>query len=416
MKIAFCSIGSRGDIQPFLELGRKAAVRGHQVKVVSAGMYQSLADDFGVAYEAFEGDYAALVDDEQMKKMIGKNPFTMRQKLREKVYPVLESSLHKFYEVAQWADALVYHPKTLIDSFGQQMPHKLMKAYVVPAFTPTAAFRNPLLEFLPLPSFLNKFSYRITNFLMGTVGEPIRNFQKKHQIQQSSNWLETPAIYGVSPSLIERPADYPADHLFTGLWLSPPQTQAPLPSAWTEFLSQKIPTLVITFGSMPYQAKTPIKDFIQALIKSFDLQVLLVRGWGLKDAEIPQHERVLAIERVPFDQLFPLADYVMHHGGAGTTATALQAGLPQMICPVLHPLGDQYWWGKQLARKALGVRPVPLKKLTISSLKKGVHELIATHWTEPQRLKEVIEAEHGLEKAVDLIESSFGPRAQNLAN
>ncbi|MEM9984007.1 MAG: glycosyltransferase, partial [Bacteroidota bacterium] len=368
MKIAFCSIGSRGDIQPFLELGRQATERGHQVKVVSAGMYQSLAEDFGVAYEAFEGDYASLVDDEQMKKMIGKNPFTIRQKLREKVYPILENSLHKFYEAAQWAEAVVYHPKTLIDSFGQQMPQKLMKAYVVPAFTPTAAFRNPLLAFLPLPPFLNKFSYRITNALMGTVGEPIKHFRQKHQIQQRSNWLDTPAIYGISSSLIEHPTDYPSDHYFTGLWLSKPEDHAPLPSEWTEFLSRKTPTLIITFGSMPYQAKIPIKDFIQALIEAFDLQVLLVRGWGLKDAELPQHERVLAIERAPFDQLFPLADYVLHHGGAGTTATALQAGLPQMVCPVLHPVGDQYWWGKQLARKGLGVNPVPLKKLRVSDL------------------------------------------------
>ena len=404
MKIAICTIGSRGDIQPFLVLGQGLARHGHTVKVSSATMYTELAQAYEVEYVPFAGDYHSLVDNEEMKKTIGRNPFTLRKKLKEKVYPVLESSLKTFFELAQWADVVVYHPKALVDAFGYLFPEKLVKAYVVPAFTPTKAFPSPVLSGLPIPSFLNRFSFRITNALISTVKGPIQSFYTKHGLSRPFRLLDTPVLYGISPSFLPRPADYPPHQHFTGFWLDD-QSKQEVDEPVRSFLDTPRRKLIITFGSMPYKSKIPVNELIAALQHQMDVKVLVVRGWGLKDALIEQVPDVLAVEHAPFDKLFPLADAVVHHGGAGTTAVALKAGVPMMICPVLHPVGDQMFWGEQATKAGVGVKSIPLAKLTVRNFVESVEQLFKPVLTlAAQRLQKKIAAENGVEVAVMLLE------------
>lgn len=404
MKILLCSIGSRGDIQPFLVLGDYLSKHGHEVRVASANMYKEMAKNYEVEYHAFEGDYASIIDDDEMKKMVGKNPMTMRKNLAEKVYPIIQNSIQKFYDLSGWADTIIYHPKTLVDCFGKDIQHKLIKAYVIPAFTSTKAFRNPILQFLALPKFLNKFSYKLVIALMGTVKTPINNFRKENNIEKSPLFLNTPILYGISPKVLERPDDYPKDNLFTGFWLKETQDQK-LDDKIQDFVSDEKEVLIITFGSMPYKSNTPIQEFIDAIRKELDVKILIVKAWGLKDAKINEGTNVLAIDRAPFDLLFPRVDYVMHHGGAGTTATAIKAGIPQFICPVLHPFGDQFFWGKVLEEKNVASKPIPLKKLTTQNIISSIKQLVNPKLKENAKmLAEQVRMEDGLYQVLEFIE------------
>ena len=180
MKIALCTIGSRGDVQPFLVLGEYLSKQGHQVKVSSAKMYESLASEYDVEYVAFEGDYESIMDDSKLKKKIGKNPFALGKALKEQVYPIIENSLATYYDLLKWSDVILYHPKTMIDGIGSEMQHKLIKTYVVPFFTPTRTFTNPVLMFLPVPKFLNKLTYKFANAMMNSLSTPVKNFRKKN--------------------------------------------------------------------------------------------------------------------------------------------------------------------------------------------------------------------------------------------
>jgi sterol 3beta-glucosyltransferase len=406
MKIAICTIGSRGDVQPFLILGNYLAQRGHEVKFASAEMYRSLAEHLNVEYVAFEGDYEKLTSDEAMKEVVGKNPFTIQKNLKEKVYPIIENSIDTFYEVSQWADAIVYHPKSLVDCFGFQFPEKLMKAYVVPAFSPTKEFHVPIFSF-PIPAFLNKSTYQLANSLISTVKTPVNNFKAKHNIKGKFKFIKTPTIYGISPSFLPQPKDYPIGHHFTGFWFDKTVTRT-LSAEVKSFMNGDKKKLVLTFGSMPYKSKVDINDFINGILSENDIKILVVRGWGLKDANIEESENVKAVDKSPFDQLFPLADAVIHHGGAGTTAIALKSGVPMMICPVLHPVGDQMFWGKQVQQLGVGVQPIPLSSLKVSQLTRSVKKLMHQDFSaKTQRLKAKIEQEDGLKRATELIEAHF---------
>lgn len=403
MKIAVCTIGSRGDIQPFLVLGNALAQRGHQVRFATAQMYSSLVARYTVEFTPFSGDYGTLVDSQEMKRVIGANPFTISKNLKEKVYPIIENSLETFLEVAKWADAVVYHPKTLIDAFGSLFPEKLIKAYVVPAFVPTKEFPSPAFSGLPIPPFLNRVSYKMTNALIGTVKGPIQAFCSKHDLPKKIELLDTLTIYGISPHFIPKPPDYPEHHHFTGFWFDSSSTE--LPEQLLQFFTSKKKKLIITFGSMPYKSKIDINKFISAILAQMDVRVLLVRGWGLKDIPIAESEEVLAIDSAPFDKLFPLADAIVHHGGAGTTASALQAGLPMMICPVLHPVGDQMFWGRKAHEAGLGVPPIPLSQLTLFQFVNSMRQLLGQDFSlASQRMRDNLAQEDGLAKAVEIIE------------
>ena len=407
MKILLCSIGSRGDIQPFLVLGDYLSKQGHEVRVASANIYEDMAKEYAVDYFAFDGDYGSIVNDEDIKKMVGKNPLTMRKNLVEKVYPIIENSIQKFYDLSGWADVIIYHPKSLVDCFGKNIQHKLIKAYVIPAFTPTKSFRNPLLQFLSLPKFLNKFTYKLVIAMMGTVKTPINNFRNKNQIAKAPLYLDTPILYGISTKILDRPADYPKDHLFTGFWLKETKGQT-LDSKILDFIAGDKKVLLITFGSMPYKSNTPIQEFIDAILSTYDIKILIVKAWGLVNSKIENNERVLAIDRAPFDLLFPKVDCVVHHGGAGTTATAFLAGIPQFICPVLHPFGDQYFWGKLIEEKKAGAPPVPLKKLKTKKLVQSIEVLLSQDAIKNAKLlAEAIRKEDGLLAANNFINDHF---------
>ena len=411
MKIAICTIGSRGDVQPFLILGNALAKNGHIVRLSTAEMYSPLAAKYSVEFFPFKGDYRALVDSDEMKKVIGSNPLTIGKRLREKIYPIIENSLETFFEVSSWADVVVYHPKCLIDTFGVLFPEKLIKAYVVPVFTPTKEFPSPVFSGFPISAFLNKLSFRMTNALIGTVKIPVNAFCFKQGLPSKFKFLDTPILYGISPNFLPKPLDYPSHHHFTGFWFDD-TSSSELPVDITSFFETSKKKLIITFGSMPYKSKIDINEFISALVSELDVGVAIVRGWGLKDASIIERDNVLVIDHAPFDRLFPVADGVVHHGGAGTTAIALRAGLPMMICPVLYPVGDQMFWGKRVWEAGLGVAPVPLSKLTVTQFVRTVKTLLEGNFSQSSlEMQSQIAKEDGLTEAVKIIEQ---PRDRSL--
>ena len=413
MKIAICTIGSRGDIQPFLVLGEYLSENGFQVKVASAKMYEALAANYKVTYQSFEGNYASIVDDEALKKEIGRNPFMIGKELKEKVYPIIESSLETYFDLVKWADVVLYHPKTMLDGICGTMQEKLIKAYVVPAFTPTKEFTNPIVSFLPIPKFLNKLTYLFNNIALSTFNTPVKNFRAKHKLAKGRSILETPVIYGVSPLILDRPADYPKDVFFSGFWMKDNKNDQ-LSEEVASFVSNEKKVLLITFGSMPYKSEVDFNLYVKAIVDHFDLKVLVVRGWALKGKEIYKNDQVLAIDAAPFTALFPLVDFVVHHGGAGTTAIALKSGLPQMICPVLHPFGDQYFWGKQIERNGVGVSPIPLKKLTVNKFIDSIRQLVDERLSiEADKLKQKLAAENGLLRAKEIIEKHYAQQQRS---
>jgi sterol 3beta-glucosyltransferase len=114
-------------------------------------------------------------------------------------------------------------------------------------------------------------------------------------------------------------------------------------------------------------------------------------------------DSVFVIDSVPHAWLFPRAAAVVHHGGAGTTAAGLRAGVPSVIVPFF---GDQPFWGQRVAQLGVGPAPIPRRELTVERLAQAIHEAV----TDPamrQRAAHLgsnIRAEDGIARAVAVIQ------------
>jgi UDP:flavonoid glycosyltransferase YjiC (YdhE family) len=131
----------------------------------------------------------------------------------------------------------------------------------------------------------------------------------------------------------------------------------------------------------------------------------LLTGWGgLQQSDLPDH--IFKLEAAPHDWLFPRMTAVVHHGGAGTTAAGLRAGVPNIVVPFFL---DQPFWGHRVKTLKVGPAPIPHKQLSIERLTNVIQLAVndAAMHQQAAELGERIRAEDGVKAAIDLINSSF---------
>jgi sterol 3beta-glucosyltransferase len=169
-------------------------------------------------------------------------------------------------------------------------------------------------------------------------------------------------INGFSTHVLPRPADWPDSSLVTGYWfLDEPQWRPP--DALCEFLAAGPKPIYVGFGSMVSSNATRFTEVVLDAVKRSGQRAVLATGWGGLDHEgIGQSERVFFVRHAPHDWLLPRVSAAVHHGGAGTTAAAVRAGIPSVIVPFY---GDQPFWARCLHRK--GVAPPSMDRKDLSS-------------------------------------------------
>jgi sterol 3beta-glucosyltransferase len=405
MKIAILTSGTRGDIQPYVVLGQALQQRGHQVRLAAAKNFESLALSYGIDFVPVDADFQAVLDSEEGKKMMKGNPFAIWRNLNTWIYPMISNSLDAFYQLALESDLVLYHVKTLADSFADQFPEKMIRASVLPIVEPTREFANPALSGLPIPAFLNRLSYTLSNYSIRLLSKPIGSFRKKYGLPKNFSVPKVKNIYGLSPSFLPLPKDYQSSSHFHGFWFG--QSSEQLSEDLSDFLQSGEAPLLITFGSMPFKVSFDWQNVLLQMSEQFHIRIILVKGWGLQQTErLENHPNLKVISAAPYEKLFPLVRAVIHHGGIGTTAECLRAGKPFMVCPILYPMGDQQFWGNRAHQKGLGPMPIPLKKMTAAKWMQAVQLLLSREewYVHAQELKMRIAKEEGIGRTVADIE------------
>lgn len=412
MKIAILTLGTRGDVQPFAVLGKALQERGHEVTLCTAKNFEGLSRTFSLRFVPVDIDFQELVESDEAKKIM-KNPFRIKRYLKDTIFPKMSDAFQTFYQLAKEHDKVLFHIKTLADYFADAFPGKMIRADIIPAGEPTSGFPNPVFSAFNMPAFMNRFTYRLTELGIKMWKKPILDIQQRVGLKPNFIRPALPAIYGISQHVLAKPEDYPSNSYFTGFWTQ--ETEGALDQGLLQFLQSGEPPLLITFGSMPFESKVSLSALIKTLIASSGIRILVIKGWGLSDTSaIETSANVKVIESAPYDLLLPLVKAVVHHGGIGTTAACLRAGKPMLICPVLYPFGDQHFWGTIIYKKGWGLKPIPLKKLTVKLFNDKVKILL----NKPSLYKAAEEAgyllrhEDGVANAIAIIENQINFQMQ----
>jgi sterol 3beta-glucosyltransferase len=405
MKIALLTLGTRGDIQPYAVLGQALKERGHQVTLSTAKNFENLVLSYGIDFLPVEADFQAVLDSDEGKKMMKGNPFAIRRNLHSWIYPLITNSLIEFYKLAKESDLILFHVKTLADSFADQFPEKMIRASVLPIVEPTIEFANPSFSGLPLPRFLNRISYTFSNQSIKLLSNPIGKFRTEFNLSKKFKVPQLKNIYGLSPSFLPLPKDFSSHSVFDGFWFG--SSNETLSKDTLEFITSGEAPLVLTFGSMPFKSKFDLQTAIIKLIEHCNSRIIIIKGWGIdKTEKLDNNPKIKVINSAPYEKLFPLAKAIIHHGGIGTTAECLRAGKPFFICPILHPMGDQQFWGELGYKQKIAIKPIPISKMTEERFINSIMELLTNSdlYNNAIKMKLLIDKENGIAKTIAEIE------------
>lgn len=408
MKILLSTFGTRGDIQPFVALGKGLKAAGYAVAICTPEGFRPFVEANGLDYAYVNNEFLALTE-----QGLQAQDMSSRMAAAKRFPAAIRSALDDEWRAAQVfkPDAIVYHTKSLGSyHIAEKLSIPQLLALPLPA-TPTRDFPYPFFAGIRLGSVFNRFTYRLialasamwagtsNDFRVKTLGLPPLGKLADLMIQPDGK--PVPALYPYSSHLVPVPADFPAHVHVTGYWfLDEAQDWQPDPEL-TEFLEAGAPPVYVGFGSMGgTQPEKRGRIVLDALAKAGQRGVL-ASGWGgLKAADLPKD--MLMIEAAPHDWLFPRMAAVVHHGGSGTTAAGLRAGKPNVICPFL---GDQPFWGWAVHQTGVGPKPIPQRKLTVDRLAEAVAAAVNDRQMQQRAaaLSEKIRAEDGVARAIEII-------------
>jgi sterol 3beta-glucosyltransferase len=402
VKICILTIGTRGDVQPYIALGLGLKAAGHEVTISTLEEFKPLVNQYGLLHDSLRGDFLKAAQSATGQK--GGNPLRLIRQYVE----MAKDTLADEWASAQKAEVLVYNPAAI---GGFHVAEKLnvptFAVFPAPLYSPTKEFPSPFLPFRNLGLF-NKLSHQIfAKMGPAMYRNPINQFRKDVLgllPAKGENILHGKPItklYSYSESVVPRPADWDESSVVTGYWfLDAPASWQPDPEL-VRFLQEGSTPVYIGFGSMFMNGgKQKTEIALEALTLSGQ-RGILATGWGGLTGENTSKD-IFVLDAVPHDWLFPKVAAIVHHGGAGTTGAALRAGKPQIICPFV---GDQFFWGRRVADLGGSPLPIPQTKLTAEKLADAIKYAIANTKLQQRAssIGETIRAENGVEGAVNLI-------------
>lgn len=388
LRVTCLTIGSRGDVQPYIALCKGLIAEGHRPRIATHAEFEPWVRRYGIDFRPVDGDPAEL-----MRICVENGMFTYSF-LREasaKFRTWIDELLTSAWSACQDSDLLIESPSAMAGiHIAEALGIPYFRAFTMP-WTRTRAYPHAFaVPEHKIGGAYNYYSYvMFDNVFWKAIAGQVNRWRKKELGLRSTNLdkmqpNKVPFLYNFSPSVVAPPLDYSDWVRVTGYWfLDEGSNDWTPPAELTDFIrkaredGKKL--VYIGFGSIVVSDPAALtKTVVDSVLKA-DVRCILSKGWsdrlGNPDAavktEVPLPSDILQIKSAPHDWLFRQIDAACHHGGAGTTGASLRAGLPTVVKPFF---GDQFFFGSRVEDLGVGIC---LKKVNVSLFSRALWE--ATH-------------------------------------
>lgn len=373
VRLTLFTVGSRGDVQPHVALGLGLQAAGFDVTVSTHEPFRTFVEAHGLGFAPLPGDPRAVLETPEAQEMLrsgtGLVAFARHfvpllepwfRDLVEAVTPLHQESdvvLYSQLAFVPWHLGKVDRTPTIMT--GLQPLHPTAE---FPAITTTlpdlGAIGNRLTHLVNRQLFWQPLRRAVDEWRADDLGLPKHGVRGPYRELTDTN---EPQMYGFSRHLVPPPADWPDAITVTGPWFL--ESRDPLDSRIDEFLDDGEPPVYVGIGSTRDSEAAELSRIAVAATSATGDRLIIDSGWSELDAL--SDDRVLVVTDTDHRRLFPLTKAVVHHGGAGTTHTAVEAGIPSVVVPYY---ADQPFWARRLHEVGAGVPPLPRRDLSVDTL------------------------------------------------
>ncbi|KAI5117363.1 hypothetical protein M0805_002477 [Coniferiporia weirii] len=406
------TIGSRGDVQPYIALAQELLRGGHSVTIVTHAEYKEWIEGWGIRHRPAGGDPGALMKLSVEHKMF--SPQFFKESLSN-FRTWLDDLLVDAWEQCKDADVLLESPSAMAGvHIAEALNIPYFRTFTMP-WTKTAEFPHPFLSPpVELASFNTSTFILFDNMFWSATSGQINRWRRNtlHIGNTDMGHLaqsKIPFIYNFSSFVVPKPLDWGDAVIISGYWfLDNPDLGWTPPESLTQWICKARddgkPIVYIGFGSITVPNPPAMtRSIVKAVLKS-DVRAIISKGWSARMSKLDEQEFIFPpecypIDKIPHDWLFPQVDAALHHGGAGTTGASLRAGIPTLIKPWF---GDQFFWASRVQKLGAGMKVSSLHSSELASaLVKATSDRLMRE--RAASIGENIRSEHGVQAAVRAI-------------
>jgi UDP:flavonoid glycosyltransferase YjiC (YdhE family) len=385
MKIILISIGTHGDVEPFLAIGEILKEKGHQVICAFPEQFRNLVEDSNIEFVSLGTKFIEMLDSDVGKTALGGGGSGLKKilayvKLARNSTKINKELINKQYELieSENPDRIVYNGKAIYPIiWGLNKRGKTILVSPVPYLHYVKGHTHVVFN-SNYGSFLNKLTFSLANFgLIMTVMITIKWLKITRKItrkQIQNALLSNKTIYTISPSLFSRPNYWNENIKVLGYHERNKIVNWHSDKGLSDFLEKHNQILFITFGSMTNpEPEEKTKIILEILNRNKIPALINTASGGLTKPDKFDAELIHFVSRIPYRWIFPKIYGVIHHGGSGTTHMALKYGCATMIIP--HII-DQFVWNKIIGKMGAGPKGIRIDKITMKNLEAKILELV----------------------------------------
>ncbi|XP_044717687.1 GRAM domain-containing protein [Hirsutella rhossiliensis] len=418
MKITCLTIGSRGDVQPYIALCKGLLAEGHRPRIATHAEFQGWIESHGIEFARVEGDPGEL-----MRLCIENGTFTLAflREANSTFRGWLDELLDSAYHACEGSDLLIESPSAMAGiHIAEKLGIPYFRAFTMP-WTRTRAYPHAFImpehkmggayNYMTYVMFDNIFwratAHQVNRWRNKTLGLPNTGLEKMQP-------NKVPFLYNFSPSVVAPPLDFSDWIRVTGYWFLDEGGEYEPPKELDDFIKKARADgkklVYVGFGSIIVNNPAKMTQEVIDAVRKADVRCILSKGWSdrISPKDDPSKPRpdepemppeIHVIKSAPHDWLFRQIDAAAHHGGSGTTGASLRAGVPTVIRPFF---GDQYFFASRVEDLGVGVW---VKRWGTNSFGRALWEVTRNERMiiKARVLGEQIRKEKGVEHAIQSI-------------